>query len=457
MDIAQPQAQLITEMFSASPSPSSDGALLTTPGVALLAGSALSYRRRTETRGVLLGIDQHQSPVVFNFFDNRAPSYNAVVLGQTGKGKTFAVLTMMLRHMLLGVRGISLDPQGNVDLKFLGDQSYHRSRLGTDQASINILDITRDALVTQVTSVKHILTLLNVLTPGDATADALLDEVLMDIYRPLWGMRDQLARQLPLAQMPTLAAVQARATAIAQDGGRMAAVRQTAQQIAYQLMPYVSGSLSSLFGQATTVDFALKRDLTVYDVSRLPDQATGGNLRAVLLAILVADINQHIRRLRQQGDTTPILFFVDEMGVLMRDAVIASYVSAEYKTARARLVGMIVADQDLPSLLGSADHTGLHHGEPMLANAAYRFIFMQPDDQLSHIRERFPNLPPALVNRLPSLPRGTCITQLPDDLLVVSVEASPLEAIVLSSRAQDQARAEQIRRQLLAELGEGEQ
>ena len=36
----------------------------------------------------------------------------------------------------------------------------------------------------------------------------------------------------------------------------------------------------------------------------------------------------------------------------MRDAVIAEYISTEYKTARGRLVGMIVTDQDLHSLLG---------------------------------------------------------------------------------------------------------
>ena len=450
LESVQPQSQELSAVFSAKSLPSSDGSTLTTPGVALMAGSALSYRRRTETRGVLLGTDQNQAPVIFNFFDDNAPSYNSVVLGQSGKGKTFAVLLMMLRHMLLGVRGVIIDPQGNIDLAFLGDDhSYHRSSLGTDKASINILDITRDELMNQISSVKHILLMLNVLSRGDSTAEAVMDEVLMDVYRPLWEQRDRLR----LTQMPTLKSVQDRMSNMALRAPTPAA-RAAAQQIAYQLDPYVVGSLASLFGQATTVDFSLQRDMTVYDVSRLPDSATGGNLRAVLLAILVADINQHIRRLRRLGDTAPLLFFVDEMGVLMRDAVIASYVSAEYKTARARLVGMIVADQDLHSLLGPADHTGLHHGEPILANAAYRFIFMQPDDQLATLRDKFPGLPRALVNRLPGLPRGTCIAQFPDDLLVVNVDASPLEEIVLSSRLQDQRRAREIVERMMAESGQ---
>ena len=59
-------------------------------------------------------------------------------------------------------------------------------------------------------------------------------------------------------------------------------------------------------------------------------QGKEGGLRSAMLAITVANINAGIRRLRATGDTDPILFFIDEMGVLMRDAVIANYVSEEF-------------------------------------------------------------------------------------------------------------------------------
>ena len=89
-------------VFSADPWHETDGTMLTTPGVAVLAGSALSFRRRTETRGVLLGVDRNQAPVILDIFDDRNPSYNMVILGETGSGKTFAALLLMLRHLLLG-------------------------------------------------------------------------------------------------------------------------------------------------------------------------------------------------------------------------------------------------------------------------------------------------------------------------------------------------------------------
>ncbi len=145
VDMERTPAGEAKTIFSATAPRTSGGAVLSTPGVAILTGSALSYRRRTESRGVLLGTDQNQSPVIFNYFDDRNPSYNNVVLGQTGGGKTFAMLLVMMRHMLLGVKGIIIDPQGNIDLSFLGDQ-YHKATLGTKGASINILDITRGEL-----------------------------------------------------------------------------------------------------------------------------------------------------------------------------------------------------------------------------------------------------------------------------------------------------------------------
>ena len=186
MEPVNPPGETIRRVFSIAPLTDEDGSPLTSPGVALLAGSALSYRRRTETQGVFLGIDRNQAPVIFNIFDPANPSYNMVVLGQTGSGKTFATLLLMLRHLLLGARLIVIDPQGNVDLGFLGPGMHHKAILGTQKASINLLDITHEEIGQQVESVCAMLTLLGVLRRGDSLARALVDEALLDIYQPIW-------------------------------------------------------------------------------------------------------------------------------------------------------------------------------------------------------------------------------------------------------------------------------
>lgn len=434
----------IPAVFNARASISTDGAVITTPGVSVLAGSALSYKRRTATDGVLFGIDQNQSLVILNQFDSRNPSYNANVLGQTGSGKTFGILVMMMRHLLLGCRLIIVDPQGNIDLSFLGDDYYHVSRLGTSTAAINILDIVRDEMADQVSSIKNTMSMLKVLPPNFPLGESILDEALMDIYGPIWGKPG--AEQM----VPTLDHLQKRIDRIAQKAN-MQSVRDAAALLSFMMTPYTEGSLKQLFGLPTTVDFSLRRPINVYDVSRLPDPTMGGHLRTALLAILVADINASIRRLRRTGDTTPIIFFVDEMGILMRDAVVAAYVSNEYKTARSRRVAMIVADQDLHSMLGPQDEHGLHHGIPILANSAFSFIFRQKGSEKPAIREHFPDIPHELVERLPQMRQGNCIAMLPDDLLTVNVLPSPLDKVILSSKLEDKAKAKEITRQLMRE------
>jgi hypothetical protein len=273
----------------------------------------------------------------------------------------------------------------------------------------------------------------------------------MALYEPVWGDPDVESPTLPdlHSQLENLAQKEKEPKSAPSSAG--GAVRETAAQLAYNLRPYVLGSRADLFGHATSVDFSLDHAVNVFDVSRLPQQEMGGSLRSAMLAILVANVNQSIRNRRKNGDTAPILFFVDEMGILMRDPVIAAYISTEYKTARARLVGMMVADQDLHSLLGPKSENGLHHGVPMLANAANTLIFHQKDSERVRIREHFPGLPEPIVDSLPALPRGTCVTQLPGDLLIVNVLPSKLDKVVLSSRLQDR----QLAREIIAEMSEG--
>ena len=107
---------------------------------------------------------------------------------------------------------------------------------------------------------------------------------------------------------------------------------------------------------------------------------------------------------------------------------------------------MIVADQDLHSLLGPADEHGLHHGIPILANSATTLIFNQKASELARVREHFPDLPESYVMALPTMAQGSCICQLPSDLLQVNVIPSQFELAVLSSKLEDRARARELMR-----------
>ncbi|MDT8899551.1 ATP-binding protein (plasmid) [Thermanaerothrix sp. 4228-RoL] len=433
-------ADIVPQLFSPSGqmTEDNDGTLVATTGAALLSSSLLSYRRRTRTDGVLLGVDRNQAPVVIDLFDDKAASYNTVILGQTGSGKTFSALVLMMRHLLMGTRLIIVDPQGNIHLDFIDDHIRSYGILGQQGASVNVLERVYDELGLQVEFSRTMLRLLGIHS-NQPVEQALLDEALVALY-------EQKTNPLMMDLLQHVEKLQGKYGPV---------VRGTAEAIALGLRSCVYGSRAGLFGKPTDLDLSLDAVVNIYDISRLPMQGLGGNLRSAFLLVLLAGIQRSIRTRREQGDTAPILMFVDEMGILMRDREAAAFVSGMFKTARSSLVGMIVADQDLHSLLGPADEAGLRHGVPMLANAANVLIFRQKESELEAVREHFPLLPETLVQNLPLLPQGTCVASFYDgDLLVVSVLPSRLEEVVFSSRLQDRQRARELIRQIQQEIKE---
>ncbi|OQX64903.1 MAG: hypothetical protein B5M51_02225 [Anaerolinea sp. 4484_236] len=93
----------------------------------------------------------------------------------------------------------------------------------------------------------------------------------------------------------------------------------------------------------------------------------------------------------------------------------------------------------------------------MLANAANTLIFHQKDSERDRIKTYFPSLPTSIADALPALQRGTCIAQLPDDLLVVNVIPSRLDKVLLSSRLQDRERAREIIEEMTQEFLSGDE
>ena len=442
------QAAIMRQLFSADPPKSRRGSLVTSTGVALLSGSALSYRRPTKTDGVLLGFDANSAPVVINLFDEVNSAYNVVTAGQTGSGKTFFIMLLMLRSLLTGVRLIIIDPKGDIDLSFLGrddagNEICQRFTLGTSEAPINILDITFDELSHQIEFVSGMLSLLGVLNRHDTLEAALIDTLLTQLYEPIWAVEG--------TQVPTLDELQRLARAFSAENPSDT-LAETADLLAFKLEPFVTGSRAPLFGEATNVDFSLNAPVTIFDVSRFPSRQSGGNLRAALFATLFALVNQAILHKRRSGDTVLTQFFVDEIGVMMRDAIVADYVSDKYKTARSLGVGMIVADQTIASLIGPADEQGIHHGNEMFANAPFRFIFYQEDSELETLSSQFPTMPPAYREAIHTLPRGQCIAQTPQGITRLIVIPSELERVVLSSSLRDKKRAAEVIAQMRQEL-----
>ena len=72
------------------------------------------------------------------------------------------------------------------------------------------------------------------------------------------------------------------------------------------------------------------------------------------------------------------------------------------------------------------------------------YVEAQKASELARIREHFPDLPESMILALPVMAQGTCICQLPGDLLQVNVIPSQFELAVLSSKLEDRARAREL-------------
>lgn len=433
------RANNLQTLLDVKPSASSSGTFVTSNGVAMLMGGLLSFRRPTNTRGVMLGYDKNAAPIVIDPFDDRNPAYNGVIIGQTGAGKTFGMLLIMLRALLTGTRIVIVDPKGDVgeSLSFLGE---HHGRpivevvkIGSAENPINILDKTFDSDQNQVSFVMGLLSLLGIISKGDALEIAMIDTALSTLYTQTdTPLLSDLRREVMKVDRP--------------------AFKTVAERLAFKLEPFITGSKAPFFGKPTKANFSLSSPVTIFDISQLPSRQTGGGLRTALFATLFGLVNQSLVRKANEA-FVPTIFFVDEIGVLMRDPTLADYVSDKFKTARSLGVAMWVADQTSASLLGVTDTQNIRHGEEMLANAPFRLIFYQEGDQKQAIKKVFPTLPDAYRDVIHSLARGQCVLQTPTEgCFLVSIVPSELETILLSSRRQDKERARALLKKMRKEL-----
>ena len=285
--------------------------------------------------------------------------------------------------------------------------------------------------------------MLGVYDRSERLKHTLLDTALFELYQEA----DAVGR---VPTLPELAEV------IRKIGNRQGeGIHAMASELIFALEPFTHGSRAELFGQATNIDLTLNAPVNIFDVSAFPSRQTGGAMRSMLFATLFGLINQAIlnRRKRPKNpDLAPIMFFVDEIGVLMRDPVVADYTSDKYKTARSLRVSMIVADQTIASLLGVADEQGIRHGHEMFANAPYRFVFFQEDSEMKTLDEQFPMMPEAYRRRIHRLPRGQCVAQTPQGIFNIIVTPSEMEKVLLGSNLVERHRAKALVQQMKSEL-----
>ncbi len=315
-----------------------------------------------EPTGHLYGVARRTgAPIVLDRFARA--SHNAIVLGQTGTGKTMFTGAEMGRCLLRGVRVLAVDP--------LGDYRRLAAELGGTYlelgggAGLNPFALTGAASDAGLTAKLASLTrLVSAMAGGLGREErAALDRALRAVYEAAGIGPDPATHgRTP----PTLAQL---ADALdGQTGGR---------PLAGRLERWATGSLAPLFEAEGAPP--LDRRMLVIGLAAISDP----EVRAVAQLAALGVLWDAVRR-----DLAPKLIVVDEAWKVMRQASGAEFVEELARSARHYNAGLHLATQDIVEFLRSES------GEPIVKQCDIRVLLGQAPDGADALARHF-DLTPA--------------------------------------------------------------
>ena len=298
-----------------------------------------------EPSGHLYGIARRsQAPIVIDRFAH--PSHNAIVLGQTGTGKTMFSGAEMGRCFLRGIWVLAVDPLGDYR-RLTAELGGTYLELGAG-SGLNPFALTGAAGDAGLTAKLAALTRLVAAMVGGLTRDErpVLDRALRGVYQAAGIGPDPATHDRP---PPTLADLANELEA--QPGGKA---------LAHRLERWATGSLAPLFaaGGAPPLD----RRFLVIGLAAISDP----EVRSVAQLAALSVLWDAVRR-----DLAPKLVVVDEAWKVMRQPSGAEFVEELARSARHYHAGLQLSTQDIAEFLRS------DVGEPIVKQCDIRVLFGQ--------------------------------------------------------------------------------
>ena len=261
------------------------------------------------------------APIVLDRFAHA--SHNAIVLGQTGTGKTMFTGAEMSRCLIRGVRVLAVDPLGDYR-RCCDELGGTYLELGTGGAGLNPFAFTGSATDGALTAKIAALTRLVAAMAGGLTRDErpALDRALRATYEAAGIGPDPSSLD---REPPTLADLVDHLPGF--GGGA---------PLAHRLERWSTGSLARLFAGGTPLP--LDRRLLVIGLASLSDP----EVRAVAQLAALGLLWDAVRR-----DLAPKLIVVDEAWKVMRQPAGAEFIEELARSARHYHAGLQLATQDI--------------------------------------------------------------------------------------------------------------
>ncbi len=322
-----------------------------------------------QPQGILYGLDPTSGTPIF--LDRFAlPNANAIVLAQSGAGKSYAIKVEILRSLLRGIDVIVLDPEGEyVALARAGGGHVESVSPSSSSLLPSAFALGKSSAPGACTGRKlSLVTLFRLLIPELSSSDVLvLQEALGRIYA-FKGMTDQPETYgfEPPAAADLLKSLEYQA--------RQGPDPELARALERQVRGLLEGPAGWLL-QGTQTRPMPSSGLTVISLAGLPEET-----RSPAMFLVLERVWQH---LRHREPRRKALLVIDEAWWLVRQPDTARFVFRLAKTARKLDIGLTVITQDVLDLLAS------DAGKTVIANAAVQLLFRQAPRAIPELAESF--------------------------------------------------------------------
>ncbi len=316
-----------------------------------------------EPSGHLVGrVRSSGAPIVLDRFAH--PSHNAIVLGQTGTGKTMATGAEIARSVLRGIRVLVVDPLGDYR-RLTAALGGTYVALGERGAGLNPFALTGVRTEGAFTAKLSLLARLLVAMAGGVSRDEhpALDRALRATYAAAGIGPDPATHD---RQPPMLADLVARLEGAGEG-----------RALTHRLERWATGSLAAVF--AADGGLPPDRGLLVVGLAELADP----EVRAVAQLAALGVLWDAVRR-----DLQPKLVVVDEAWKVMRQPAGAEFIEELARSARHYHAGLQLATQDIVEFLRS------DFGESIVKQCDLRILLGQTPEGADALARYFDLTPP---------------------------------------------------------------
>ncbi len=314
--------------------------------------------------GILYGINQHNNSLVL--FDRFAmPSFNSVVFGTSGSGKSFLIKLEVLRALMFGTAVIVLDPENEYQFLAEATGGAFLDISLTSPHHINPFDLPvpredEDPENVLRSSIINLVSLIRIMLGGlTSEEDAIIDQALGETYTA----RDITANSDPKTWPENIP--------IMSDLESVLETMDGAESLARRLKKYTSGTYGSFFNQQSNI--SLKKDFVVFGIREMEEE-----LKQLAMFIIMRYIWKEIT-----SEMKKRIMVVDEAWWLMQTEDGASFLYGLAKRARKYWLGVTTITQDVNDFMRS------EYGQPIVANSSIQILMKQSSATIDIVQKTF--------------------------------------------------------------------